>query len=358
MRCTTTRRPGRLGLAALIDTSGPLAGRSRVALIVPPSEPESRTDPVTLPPTLPVFPQPPASAIALLAREQGVSELGALTLVGLDRALRSLAAGGVLTAAAPAGWVLSGTTALHGVYLRSSKVVRIPDELVLGRISDAPVAPADLSALIATALPKGALVSVEGERHRIGFRGPMGGENALIVRYETPRLRMDPPGGVATRVDLPSAGFLFDARMVYRSAASLRPIPVPVAWVEELITRLFVILARPQAAPGAQDEQVLRADDLRCLLRVEPDEVRVMVAGPVRNALIAAVGPKVGNDPGQIATFLAGMAESIRRTAERTMHPDAVGPDLSGEAGRYGRDERSSVLARVDGLAAALREGR
>ncbi len=312
---------------------------------------------MTLPDRLPAFPFPPRTAIIMLARDEGITERGALTRVATDRALRSLAAGGPLGSDAPAGWVLSGASALHGVYLRTPRTFRIPDEIALGRISDTPEPAARIADLVAAALPGGRAEQCDPERFALTFRAPAG-EGTLILHFEGPRLRAEPPTAVSGRIDRPTRGFLVDDRMGYRSAASVRAIPLPIAWAEELIARLLVTLARAAAPAGGRDEQVVRADDLRCLLRFEPDECRLAVAGPVRATFVSAVSPRVKDDPIAIASFLAGMAEGIRRTAERTLHPDAVDPDLRGADAAYGPDERPAALARIDALATSLRDGR
>ena len=293
----------------------------------------------------------------MLVRDEVITEAGALNLVAIDRALRSLAAGGLLISGAPAGWVLSGPTAIHGVYLRTPRTFRIPDELALGRITDSPAAPAEIAALVARALPGGRLEVRDAERFAIAFSAPAG-SGTLILHFEGPRLRMEPPPSVAGQVDRPERGYLIDDRIVYRSAASVRPIPLPVAWAEELIARLLVTLARPAAPAGTSDEQTIRADDLRCLLRFETTELKIAVAGPIRATFMAAVGPRVHNDSAAIATFLGGMADGIRRTAERTLHPGALDANLRSDDAVYGPDERSNSLARVDTIATALREGR
>lgn len=273
-------------------------------------------------------------------------------LVAIDRVLRSGAAAGILGPDAAAGWALAGPTALHGVYLRSSEMLRIPEALVLAPIAsrDA-LAPAKLAALLATALPNGgAVASPEPGSWNISYLGNSGSAILPLVLERAP-LSFEVPES-ASGAERAEVGYLYDRRMPYLPRVAQTPVAVPVAYAEELILRLLGALA---GATANRPDVGARVDDLRLLLALEASDTRDALAGPVHAALVSGLRQR-GQGADAIKARLDAIGAALVTTVTRWSDPDALPAGLR-PTGSYGPEERRAFEAALDAATGALSRG-
>jgi hypothetical protein len=295
------------------------------------------------------------------AQEYGLAPNALERLVAMDRSLRY-----VVAASASAGWpidelfgyALAGPAALLCVYIHSGIPLRLPDELTFAPVRrDVALSPADLAAVVASALPGGSAQheQVDAECHRVSYTGTKGPGNFLL-RVEKPVLSMS-PGADLTGAASIRAGYVYDPRLLFRSNFSAG-FPVPVAHVEEIILRTLrglVMWARRERPPLRIDDRVCRTDDLRLMLGREYSDTIRAVGGPVRDRLrelIASQNPPVAYDA-WIHNFILALADQVKRTCQ----VDAVPLTLRPTAAPYSEDDRLVFLERLDVLLDALRDG-
>ena len=253
--------------------------------------------------SLPRFDLLKTHAFEAQVEHSGYKPAGVEMLVAIDRVLRSLLAGraaNILLGPGPTfgGWVVAGSSALHGVYLRPPRrELRAPHELCLAPISAEVFDRDRLALLIAEALPGGRLSAepTDPERFRIDFDGTSGpAELALRLErrpYNQGRGIADLPVGVTVE----EPGYFADARMPYYSGVSTSALGstagllMPVAYAEEIILRILSVLAvwpRDLRTPaGRVDDRAALADDIRLLSAVEFTALRRTIDGPVKAAI-------------------------------------------------------------------------
>jgi hypothetical protein len=232
-------------------------------------------------------PVPLLSAVAFERQlgDFGCEPAGLELLVAIDRVLRSLAGAGLIDGEASAGFALSGPTALHCVYLISQTFERIPDELSFAPLARLAPHQADtFAALIATALPDGTVsapVDSDPELYQILYTGTTS-KRYLPLRIERKPLRLEPTevdsnlrAGHAERA---VRGFLYDQRMTFATPVSDRPLPVAVAYAEEILLRDIATLLTLGFQKSALTEEqkwlaAARVDDLRLAVLYKPEAV-------------------------------------------------------------------------------------
>ena len=102
-------------------------------------------------------------ALDMLRHADGLTIPGVERLQGIDRALRALEDSEGFGREASAGWALSGSAALLGVWIRSDQTLRIPRALALAPILHREIWPIErLTTLIALGLPGGVVGAVKG----------------------------------------------------------------------------------------------------------------------------------------------------------------------------------------------------
>ena len=192
-----------------------------------------------LPDTLPRYSLLDLPLLTAQAAAFGLPIASVERLVAIDRILRSAAAAELMGPDAAAGWALSGPTALHGVYLRSAELLRVPDALTFAPIAGREVMPPEtLAALLATALPDGrAEAAEEGGLWSIHYLGA-NGLTDLPLRLELAPLAFEAPG-ITHGAERAEVGYLYDRRMAYLPRVAQTPVAVPVAYAEELLLRLW-----------------------------------------------------------------------------------------------------------------------
>lgn len=293
-----------------------------------------------------------APALDLLRHTDGLTKPGVERLQGIDRALRALEGSEGFDREAAAGWALSGSTALLGVWLRSEQTLRIPRTLSLAPIIHREHWPIErLTTLLALALPGGVPETIDG-RSRIRYEGSYG-EAHLPLRFERAPLHLGPPREL-TGAERVANGYLWDRRMSYRSRVAADPITLPTALPNELILLLIASIAAASESGSVADE----VDDLRLLLAREPRDVIVAAKTSVRTALYEAFASRPGTS---IAAARSALVETGRRLGsaiERTARPEAIGEDERGSAGFYQPGEREALLRAARELTLAIAEGR
>lgn len=272
-------------------------------------------------------------------------------LVAIDRVLRSCAVSGIFGPEATAGWALAGPTALHGVYLRSTEMLRIPDALVFAPIVSREAMVAEqLATLLATALPKGAVLEgAEPGAWTISYVGSNGPAILSLVLERAP-LAFEPPGP-ARGAEQATVGYIYDRRLPYLPRVAQTPVAVPVAYAEELILRLLGALA----APGKRTDIAARVDDLRLLLALEASDTRDALAGPVREALVTGLRQR-GQDAAAIKGRLDAIGSAVASTVMRWSDPEALPAGLR-PVGSYRPEDRRAFEAALDGATGALSRG-
>lgn len=292
-----------------------------------------------------------------------VSEPAGVRLLAIDRVLRSLAAAGVLDAAASGGWALGGSTALLGVWLPGDRPARPPEELCLLPIGGREIVPpGELADWASRALPDGLVApdpAGRADRYLIEFRGPFGTARLplRVERAERLRLSMPRPREIAALGG--GDGWLYDSRFAYRGGIDRSSFAVPTALIEEIVFRIVLTLAAGAApASGAiSPDLVFRADDLRRLLLLEREATEALLRGPVRAALVEGLRARA-KSPAELTGALERTAAGITAAAERCWHPGALTADerrTDDEWDESSRFELMSALARATGM---LREGR
>lgn len=297
-----------------------------------------------LPDQLPRFALLPSEPLARQAEAYGLPPANLERLVAIDRLLRSMAAGagrgGDLF-----GYVLSGPTAILGVYLHTGVPLRIPDELSFA-LSGAPdpADPAALASLLAASLPEGSGQADpdDAECWQLTYKG-VGGQGALRLRFERAPLSISGPPSVRDAANI-GVGWLYDPRLHFRSRVAA-PLALPVALAEELILRelrTLALWARP-TSPTRIDDRAARVDDLRLLITYEYEDFRTALLGPVRDRLAALVEVRFEE---WIKTFAAVLDDQVKHHAE----PDALPAGLRPTAPAYGQLEQASFIANFERL--------
>lgn len=288
------------------------------------------------------------------AKRFRLPESGVELLVAIDRVLRSLSAGGLLEKRAESGWVLSGPTALHGVYLRSTVLLRVPDELTLAPLSEQPNLSAQkLAALIASALPNGQIESHPDspECYLINYRGVLGPAR-LPLRLERTPLRMEPPLE-AKSASIAERGYLFDERLPYLPRIAQSAIPVPVAYVEELLLRTIIAILSPK-----RDDTAARVDDLRLAVLIEYSDSRRAMAGPIRDALLTGMIAKDVTSAKDLRLSLSALVTKFRQIVESYDVASALPAHLRPTDEIYDSTSRMFFERRLDELCSDLMRGR
>lgn len=291
-------------------------------------------------------------ALDMLRHADGLSIRGVERLQGIDRALRALEDSEGFGREASAGWALSGSAALLGVWIRSDQTLRIPRALALAPILHREIWPIErLTTLIALGLPGGVPESADGRRW-IRYEGSYG-EAQLPLLFERAPLHLAPPRELSG-AEAAAIGYLWDRRMNYRSRVASDPINLPVALPNELILRLIAAIA---TAPESRD-LVDEVDDLRLLLVRSPGDVISAAKATVRTALYEAFAARPG---ASIAAAKSALVETGRRLSsaiERSAKAEAIGEDERGSAGFYEPGERETLLRLARELSLAIAEGR
>jgi hypothetical protein len=293
-----------------------------------------------------------APALDLLRHADGLTKPGVERLQGIDRALRALEGSEGFGREAKAGWAISGSVALLGVWIRSEQTLRIPRTLSLAPIDRRERWPAErIATLIALGLPGGVPETRDGKTE-IRYEGTYG-EARLPLLFERAPLHLAPPREL-TGAELVANGYIWDRRMSYRSRVATDPVVLPTALPNELILRLLASIAAAPDSGEIADE----VDDLRLLLAREARDVITAAKTSVRAALYEAFAARPGTS---IAAARSALVETGRRLGsaiERSARPEAIGEDERGSAGFYEPGEREALLRSARELTVAIAEGR
>lgn len=263
----------------------------------------------------------------------GYPAAGVEHLVAIDRVLRSLmaaAANNILPGPSPTfgGWVVAGSSALHGVYLRPPRLeMRAPHELCLAPVGADALAPDALAELIATALPSGQVrrEDRDPERYIIDFAGTTGTMTLPLRLERRPYTQGRNIADMPHVAELEEPGFVADARLPYYTGVSVTPLGsqagllLPVAYAEEIILRSLSALAvwprDMRATPERVDDRAALTDDVRLLSVAEFTALRRTIEGPVKDA--------IGRKGDVMRRSIAGaIAEQLRNNSAPHLLPD------------------------------------